>query len=226
MSENFCPDGWCLAPEGAAVHRATRVAVIADVHLGYEWSRGARGDMIPPHSLAETQAKLAALLERMTIGLVIVAGDLVESAVPCVYTDQDVRQLRSGLAARGVELLALRGNHDPASGPGSIEVGGWTIHHGHQHVTAPRTLIGHHHPVLKAAGVVAPCFLVSANRIVLPAFTANAAGWNVATGTLPDSLGASDFRCLAGLDGTLLDFGPVSTLPARLASLRSGPPLL
>jgi metallophosphoesterase superfamily enzyme len=52
------PDGWKLAPEGAAVHEAERVAVIADVHLGYEWARGSGGDCLPAHSLAETRAKL------------------------------------------------------------------------------------------------------------------------------------------------------------------------
>ncbi len=53
------PDGWKLAPEGAAVHAVERVAVIADVHLGYEWARAAGGDCLPSHSLAETLAKLA-----------------------------------------------------------------------------------------------------------------------------------------------------------------------
>ena len=61
------PDGWKLAPEGAAVHPVERVAVIADVHLGYEWARAAHGDCLPSHSLAETLAKLEALLGRVPI---------------------------------------------------------------------------------------------------------------------------------------------------------------
>ncbi len=32
-------EGWLLSPEGAAIHRRERTAVIADVHLGYEWAR-------------------------------------------------------------------------------------------------------------------------------------------------------------------------------------------
>jgi hypothetical protein len=61
------PDGWQLTPEGAAVHPVERVAVIADVHLGYEWARGAGGDCIPAHSLAETLAKLASLFSRLEV---------------------------------------------------------------------------------------------------------------------------------------------------------------
>src|SRR4051812_36814223 len=69
------PDGWTLMPEGAAVHFAERIAVIADVHLGYEWARAAGGDCLPAHSLAETLCKLAALLDRGPVDHLIVAGD-------------------------------------------------------------------------------------------------------------------------------------------------------
>jgi metallophosphoesterase superfamily enzyme len=72
-----------LTPEGAALHPAERTAVIADVHLGYEWARGAAGDCVPAHSLDETLARLAAVLARASINRLIVAGDLVESARPC-----------------------------------------------------------------------------------------------------------------------------------------------
>ena len=72
---------WKLAPQGAAVHLVERVAVIADVHLGYEWSRGAGGDLIPAHSLTETLAKLERLcsfakIERLVVGVFVayVAG--------------------------------------------------------------------------------------------------------------------------------------------------------
>ena len=33
-------EGWHFTPEGAAVFVGQETAVIADVHLGYEWARG------------------------------------------------------------------------------------------------------------------------------------------------------------------------------------------
>src|SRR4051794_12499734 len=79
------PEGWCLVPEGAAIHLGERTAVIADVHLGYEWARGAGGDCLPAHTLDETLGKLARLLNRGggAIERLVVAGDLVESPRPC-----------------------------------------------------------------------------------------------------------------------------------------------
>ena len=103
---------WIFTPEGAAIHPGERTAVIADVHLGYEWARGAAGDCVPAHSLDETLARLAAVLERVRIARLVVAGDLVESARPCRRTADDVRRLRDWLEARGVTVLALEGNHD------------------------------------------------------------------------------------------------------------------
>jgi uncharacterized protein len=208
-----------LTSEGAAVHVATKTAVIADVHLGYEWARASRGDSLPPHSLAETVAKLEILLNRIEIRRLIVAGDLVETPRPCVRTARDVRALVAWLGTRGVEPIFLRGNHDPPRRPplpSSLELDGWTILHGDRDMPDGPSLFGHHHPALKAGGLIAPCFLVGMRTIALPAFSPNAAGLDVTTGSLPDVLRREPLRCVAGLGGELLDFGPVADLARRL----------
>lgn len=218
------PDGWKLAPEGAAVHPLERVAVIADVHLGYEWARGAGGDCLPAHSLAETLAKLESLLGRVLVGRLVVAGDLVESPRPCRRTVSDLRVLFGWLSDRDVELVPVLGNHDPQgpkAPPLTYEVAGWTIAHGHRPIRADRTISGHHHPVLKAEGLTAPCFLFGPSTIVLPAFTPNAAGLPVGSPATPSSWLEDNLRCVAGLDDQLLDFGPLPELVGMLGG-RSG----
>jgi putative SbcD/Mre11-related phosphoesterase len=213
------PDGWKLAPEGAAVHPAQRTAVIADVHLGYEWARGSGGDSLPAHSLAETLAKLASLLDRAPIARLVVAGDLVESPSPCRRTASDVRSLFEWLHDRGVELVPVLGNHDPQRSsnlPLTLEVAGWTVAHGHRPIQAVRSITGHLHPVLRAGGLTAPCFVVGPGSIVLPAFTPNAAGLPVGSAAAPAGWLQGDIRCVAGLGGELLDFGPLSDLVASL----------
>ena len=220
------PDGWSLAPEGAAVHAGERTAVIADVHLGYEWARAAGGDCLPAHSLAETLGKLASLLGHAPgLARLVVAGDFVESPRPCRRTAADIRGLRDWLEARGVALDLVLGNHDPRRSSGlplSIEVAGWTVAHGHRPIRGAKKLIsGHHHPVLRAGGLTAPCFLVGPSAIVLPAFTPNAAGLPVGSPGSPASWAEDKLRCLAGLGGELLDFGP---LPDLIASLGRAAP--
>ena len=211
------PGGWTLDADGAVIHPGARTAVVADVHLGYEWARGAGGDCLPAHSLAETLAKLGRILDRAagTVERLVVAGDLVESRRPCLRTDRDRWTLARWLHARGIVLVALQGNHDPPRRPAppeTIEVAGWTVGHGHRPIAAPRTITGHHHPALRADGLTAPCFLVAPAAIVLPAFSSNAAGVGLASLGLAVAPGGSPFRCVAAAGGELLDFGPVAPL--------------
>jgi uncharacterized protein len=213
-----CP-GWCLTSEGAAVHHTKKTAVIADVHLGYEWARGNGGDTVPAHSLAEVLAKLEALVERAPISRLIVAGDMVESSKPCPRTASDIDFLTNWLNGRGVELVRLQGNHDPPrfpSNPETLEIDGWIVSHGDRPIRAPRQMIGHHHPAMRVGRFKAPCFLYGPTMIVLPAFSANAAGLDVTLGALPTSLRRAPLRCVASMGGELLDFGLVADLPARL----------
>jgi putative SbcD/Mre11-related phosphoesterase len=216
-------DPWQLTPEGAAIHPGERLAVVADVHLGYEWARGQGGDCVPAHSLAETLDKLSGLLARAAVDRLVVAGDLVESPRPCRRTAADVANLTRWLADRGVSLVALEGNHDPRRVPplpATLEVAGWTIAHGHRPIAAPRTITGHDHPVLRAGGYTVPCFLVGPSAIVLPAFSPNAAGCQVASEAVPKAWSDASLRCVVVGDGECLDFGPRHELKGRLLLLR------
>jgi putative SbcD/Mre11-related phosphoesterase len=226
--------GWLLTPEGAAVDTGTGTAVIADVHLGYEWARTAAGDSLPAHSLTQTTAQLSRLLARVSIRKLIVAGDLVESNRPCEYTQADLEQLLGWLADRRVELVLTAGNHDQKLSRRGVldalglmlqttyEHQGWTIAHGHQPFNAQRSISGHEHPCLKFEGFSAPCFLTSPTAIILPAFSTDVAGKNVARAQRPQAWTLPGWRCLASSGDELLDLGdldrlrhPRSTYPAR-----------
>jgi putative SbcD/Mre11-related phosphoesterase len=222
-------EDWQLTPERAAIHPGQRTAVIADLHLGYEWARGTAGDCVVTHSLDETLARLSLLLGRAVLNRVIVAGDLVESPRPCPHTSADVSRLYAWLAARGVELLVVEGNHDrgflasPRGKTGAVRplpiscvVAGWTIDHGHRPLISERTISGHYHPVLRCAGTTAPCFLVGPGRIVLPAFSSNAAGCDVASASGPEDWRTAQLRCIASTGSELLDFGLLRELRGRL----------
>jgi putative SbcD/Mre11-related phosphoesterase len=201
------------------VHLEERTAVIADVHLGYEWARGGGGDSLPAHSLRETLKKLESLFANLRLDRLIVAGDMVESAAPFKRTASDLRRLSEWLNARHVELVVLQGNHDPPRRPAlsqTIEVAGWTIGHGHHPIPGVRVVLGHHHPVLKAAGLAAPCFLYGPSAIVLPAFSPNAAGLDVRSTRLSRWVKGRPLRCAAALDGAIFDFGPLEGLGSRL----------
>jgi len=219
-------EDWLLAPEGGAIHLGERTAVVADVHLGYEWARGEAGDSIPAHSLGETLDRLKRLFARTEVRRLIVAGDLVESARPNARTAADVRRLGAWLAARSIDWTIIPGNHDrglrglsglPIEPGAALTLAGWTIQHGDRPPTGDRIIMGHYHPTLRAEGFAAPCFLAGPRLLVLPAFTNNAAGLDVATARTPEFWRGAGLRCLAAAGDEVLDFGPLDTLPARIS---------
>jgi metallophosphoesterase superfamily enzyme len=61
-----------------------------------------------------------------------------------------------------------------------MEVGGWHVVHGDDERPAGRVVQGHEHPWLRwRPGVEGPCYLVRDDHLVLPAYSADAAGGNV-----------------------------------------------
>ena len=132
--------------------------MIADVHLGYEWARGAAGDCVPAHSLAETLAKLDCLLARSPIERLVVAGDLVESSDPAAGPWRTWRGSSGGFASaacdwwcsRAITIEAsLRAWPGPRPGEGGglvmesqLEIAGWTIAHGHRPTRAATADLG------------------------------------------------------------------------------------
>lgn len=174
---------WLLTPQRAAVHVATATAVVADLHLGYDLVRRYGGDAVPRADLDAMAAELEVLARRHGTRRLVVAGDLVEGpaaweAVP------DFLQLLSSV---GLELAGVvPGNHDrqptlalPWHADG-YELADWRVVHGDGHWPDGRLVLGHFHPCARRHRCEVPCFLVRPGRLVLPAFSLDARGVNVA----------------------------------------------
>jgi putative SbcD/Mre11-related phosphoesterase len=213
---------WLLTPERAAVHLPTATAVIADLHLGYAEARRRRGEALPVVRPAEALAPLRAVFARHAVRALVIAGDLFEEA----WSATDAAAVQDWLAAQGVELAGVvPGNHDrrlPREGSGlpvspeGVVLGRWRIVHGDGELPAGWLVHGHFHPWLRWGRVSVPCYLLGRRRIVLPAFSHDAAGVNVLGGPW------EGYRCAAIAEGEVLDLGPVGQLVARRIRASSG----
>lgn len=173
---------WMLTPFRLAVHVPTKTAVIADPHLGYSDARRRAGDAVPDMPLEEQLAPLHSACVVYDLTGLVVAGDLCESRV-----DADLaRRFAAFVQGCGLVLRAvIPGNHDrgwtgvadllPFVRDG-VALGGWTVVHGDRAWPSGRAVMGHFHPAWRMTGGVRPCYLIGAGKLVLPAFSTDAAG--------------------------------------------------
>jgi metallophosphoesterase superfamily enzyme len=174
-------DEWLLTPHRLALHEPTRTAVIADLHLGYSAARRRAGDAVPAVSLDDELLPLKRACAELDLRSLVIAGDLCESR----WDERTIDRFLAILSDCRLTLTAVTpGNHDRGHGdfghripltPDGALVGRWRVLHGETPGPRGPTVIGHLHPAWHSR----PCFLVGPKRIVLPAFSADAAGGNV-----------------------------------------------
>lgn len=207
-----------------------KALAVADLHLGYAWAQRSRGAMLPLSSEDDTIPRLTELVREYGARELFVLGDVVQRAVPIEPVREPLRALCSEVG-KLVKLRLLGGNHDRglarllAECNVSIEVEGvarlgphWLLHGdaappdgaSEDAPDGSRIFIGHEHPAIRVgdgvASVKCPCFVAGERVVVLPAFSAWAAGTNIRQGSFmsPLARGAQFREAVAILAGKLL----------------------
>jgi metallophosphoesterase superfamily enzyme len=237
---------WLLTAQRVAVHLPTRTAVVADLHLGYAEARRRRGDAVPSESLSKLLEPLLRVKQHHAARRLVIAGDLLEDgdcreALAEFWkwldeSEMDLIALVPGNHDLGLELLAGAKSRLPLC-PQGIDVGAWRIVHGEGSLPDVPVVHGHVHPYLRWSPksranrprfvrsrfapdtLDGPCYLSGQARLILPAFSKEAAGVNILSERRWRAL------CCHMIAGNRLhDLGEVSTLRRRLsvaASIRA-----
>ena len=195
----------------AIVLPSERTLALADLHLGYSWVQRRRGALMPLTTPETTASRVAALLGDHQPQHLVILGDLVHQATQQPGVEEALDQLARAIPPE-VTWTVCTGNHDRNLGRllerlprsvqlvSSVSMGGCLLHHGD---TAPVRnppetfslegseafqIIGHEHPALRLGDGVAteakvPCFMVSREVLVVPAFSDWAAGCDIQRGT-------------------------------------------
>jgi putative SbcD/Mre11-related phosphoesterase len=207
---------WLLTPQRAAVHVPTGTVVIADLHLGYDEVRRRGGEAVPAFGVHDALSVLETLALQTGARRLIIAGDFCEDG----RSPEAAIDYLGGLAKRRIELVGVvPGNHDkrfakeclewPTIPPG-FRLGRWRVVHGDGTLPKGRVVHGHIHPCLRRRGISAPCYLVGKGRLVLPAFSPDAAGVNVLTEKT-----WRDYRCFVVDAVHVLDFGTIAAFERK-----------
>jgi uncharacterized protein len=177
------------AREAALYWPTRRALLVADLHLEKGSAYAAMGQMLPPYDSMATLDAVAQLIERYQPEAVYCLGDN--------FHDDDGEQRLRGAAADKLRLLTgaldwrwIIGNHDPGlsarwggTAVAELCLNGITLRHEAQSGWAGPEISGHYHPkfrqVLRGRMVSRRCFLMSNEKLILPAFGALAGGLDV-----------------------------------------------
>src|SRR4051812_41244480 len=98
-------DEWLLTPQRTAIHLPTAIAVVADLHLGYDRVRRRGGEAVPCRSIHRELEPLRRVVIDHQVRRLVIAGDLFEDARH--QRDEMVKELQAWLTGNDVELVAV-----------------------------------------------------------------------------------------------------------------------
>jgi putative SbcD/Mre11-related phosphoesterase len=228
-------DDWLLTAERVAVHLPSKTAVVADLHLGYAEARRRGGEAVPKDNVDEELSGLDRALQRHGAKRLIVAGDLLEDG----RCRDALAAFQQWLRETDIELAAVvPGNHDRGFADYGLRiadcgfrVGGWSVIHGDEEVPEGLVVQGHEHPCLRwtpksrvirprlfggrttPGGIDSPCYLIAPQRLILPAYSPEAAGVNVLSVRRWRA-----YRCAVVAGDRVVDLGVVAGLGRRLSA--------
>ena len=186
-----------LLPEKALYWPAQKMLIIADIHFGKAAAFRALGVPVPRGTTTENLLGLDALVDAHGAGHVVFLGDFLHAvAAHASATQQAMLAWRE--RRRDLALTLVRGNHDRHAGDPAAALGIDLVDEPHaigpfafcHHPDLERAdlgggyaLAGHIHPVYVLASrfdaLRLPCFVVGAERMILPSFGAFTGGYAI-----------------------------------------------
>ncbi len=172
---------------GAAYIGSAATLIVADLHLEKASRAAAQGRLLPALDSRDTLYRLKRAVEAYNPARVICLGDSFDDRFAGERMAEADRDELAFICARVGEWIWLAGNHDPeipafcgGETCPEIEIDGVILRHEPAPARTAAQISGHIHPKasVPAGGYrfSAPCFCVSRDLLIMPAFGAYAGG--------------------------------------------------
>ena len=183
---SFAGETFEATPSGALFWRAQQVLLVADLHLEKASWFARLGQFLPPYDSHATLSALSAEVERSGATRLFCLGDSFHDRSGCDRLPANARELLSSLTQK-LDWVWIVGNHDPGFADhcggrieDEVEIAGIILRHEAVPDEPRPEISGHFHPKLrlhlKGRQVSRRCFVLSAGKIIMPAFGALTGG--------------------------------------------------
>ena len=212
---SFAGETFLATAEGALFWPARNALLVADLHLEKASWFARLGQFLPPYDSHATLTALAEEAERSGASRLYCLGDSFHDAFGCDRLPANARALLTGLTGK-LDWTWIVGNHDPGFADHcggriaeEVELGGIILRHEAVAGETRPEISGHFHPKLRVhvrgRQVSRRCFVVSASKIIMPAFGALTGGLDAHHPEILRSIGG-DAAALVPVSDRLLRF--------------------
>jgi DNA ligase-associated metallophosphoesterase len=177
---SFAGETFQATSEGALFWPDQNALLVADLHLEKASWFARLGQFLPPYDSHATLSSLDRVVEQTGATRLYCLGDSFHDRFGCDRLPADARALLSALTSV-LDWVWIVGNHDPGFADHcggrleeEVEVGGIVLRHEAVRDDPRPEMSGHYHPKLrlhlKGRQVSRRCFVVSQNKVIMPAF--------------------------------------------------------
>ena len=177
---SFAGETFEATPSGALFWPARKTLLVADLHLEKASWFARLGQFLPPYDSHATLTELEREVERSGATTLYCLGDSFHDRFGCDRLPANARELLSDLTAK-LDWAWIVGNHDPGFADhcggrieDEVEIGGIILRHEAMREETRPEISGHFHPKLRVnlmgRRVSRRCFVLSATKLIMPAF--------------------------------------------------------
>jgi uncharacterized protein len=206
---SFAGETFRASPEGALFWPAQQALLVADLHLEKASWFARFGQFLPPYDSHATLSALARAVERTGATRLYCLGDSFHDQFGCDRLASNARELLTTLTSK-LDWTWIIGNHDPGFADHcggrlqeEVALAGIVLRHEAMRDEPRPEISGHYHPKLRVhlsgRSVSRRCFVVSATKMIMPAF-----------GSLTGGLDAHHPEILGSVGTTAAALVPVS----------------
>jgi len=198
---SFAGETFEATAAGALYWPAERALLVADLHLEKASWFARLGQFLPPYDSHATLSALAAEVDRSGARRLYCLGDSFHDAFGCDRLPASARDLLTELTGR-IDWTWIVGNHDPGFADhcggrieDEVQLGPIVLRHEAVRDDPRPEISGHFHPKLrlnlKGRHVSRRCFVLSATKLIMPAFGALTGGLDAHHPEILRSVGAN-----------------------------------
>jgi uncharacterized protein len=198
---SFAGETFFAAADGALFWPREEALLVADLHLEKASWFARLGQFLPPYDSHATLTALAEEVERSGATRLYCLGDSFHDAFGCDRLPANARALLTELTSR-FDWTWIVGNHDPGFADhcggrieDEVQLGPIVLRHEAVRDDPQPEISGHFHPKfrlnLKGRHVSRRCFVLSATKLIMPAFGALTGGLDAHHPEILRSVGAN-----------------------------------